>query len=447
MVTQAMALFGLCTALATAGCKMNGGLGIGGGSTGPATTTPSTTSESAESGDGIASGMGGKNLKTSELWPGAAGKCNDELASPFSDTRKLGDPNKSPARELISYVGDVDGDRDIDVITYLDSGESGGDIAGWHENRGGGKFTYNPISQGGTTNTDIWVADMDGDGDLDLLHASDDFGTDQAGGLAIYENVGNARSWKRHWLIKGEDVGRVWAGDIDGDGANDIVIERDAKLHWLANENKNGSKWSKPRALGDVFSDVRLVAAHDLDRDGDDDFVYAVVDQEVGWLQNTGKGRSWQRILLGTDLSHRYATMAQSVVVTDFDGDGDADVIAGNGSYVGGVHVFTNADGKGTFARTKLLERDNYNQAGAVAVADVTGDKRIDVIVGSEHSDGVLTFSYNPETRSCGKATSARNKIERIIDLRTGDLDGDGDIDAVVSRAGYGLVWFENSTK
>ena len=432
--------------IALAGCKTVGSFVQTDTSGTSSSGTPATANESGDSG-GTTGGMsGGGNVSVAELWPGAGGNCKGELQSTFAELHKLGDANVFPAKELIAYVGDLDGDKDIDVVSYLDSGTSGEDIAGWHENKGGGKFTFNRISQGGNTNTDVWVADMDGDGDLDLLHATDDFGADQAGGLAIYENAGGARSWKQHWLIKGEDVGRVWAADINGDKALDIAIERDGKLYWMANENKNGTKWSKQKSFGDL-ADVSLHAAHDIDRDGDADFVYFIADQEVGWLENTGMGKNWKKHTLGTDLSHRYATMAQSISVVDFDADGDVDVIAGNGSYVGGVYVFINADGKGTFAQSKLLERDNYNQAGHVTAADVDGDKRIDVLAGSEHSSGVQTFSYDPKTKSCGRAGAFKDRIERIIDLRAGDLDGDGDNDVVVSRAVSGLIWLENNTK
>jgi hypothetical protein len=426
--------------LLVAGCKMS--MSGTSGSDGPRPAGQSADDDEAGS---VGVGMGGGDVDAEEVWAGAGGECSGELDPTFVDLHEMGDPDVGPHRELIAHVGDLDGDQDIDVVTYSDSGDSGGDVAGWHENKGDGTFTFNRISQGGNTNTDIWVADLDGDGDQDILHATDDFGGQQPGGLAIYENAGKARSWKRHWVVKGEDVDRVWAADIDGDQAMDIVIERDEKLSWLANEARNGRKWSKPRSFGDLPG-VSLLAAHDIDRDGDDDFIHYVADRELGWLENDN-GKSWNPTTLGTDLSHRYATMGQSIEPVDFDGDGDIDIIAGNGSWVGGVHVFINADGKGTFAQSKLLERSNYNQAGSVIATDVDGDQRIDLLVGSEHADGVHTFSYDPKTKSCGKASAFPNRLERIIHLRAGDLDGDGDQDLIVARAVTGLVWLENSTK
>lgn len=425
--------------LAGASCKTMGSFEMGSGGAGGTASQPN-----GDTSGGSTTGMGGPNTGAVELWAGAGGSCKGELENPFGDMHAMKGPPVTPYTEIIAYVGDVDGDKDLDVITSLDSGESGSDLAGWYENKGGNKFSYHRISQGGSTNTKIYVADMDGDGDVDVVHGTGDWGDQQPGGLAIYENRG--RSWKQHWLLKGEDIDRVWAGDIDGDKAMDVVFERDEKLYWMANEKQNGSKWSKARPFGD-FNGVRLTSAHDFDRDGDDDFIYYVPDNEIGWLENNNKGQSWKQHRLGTDLSHRYATMAQSIEPVDFDGDGDIDIIAGNGSYVGGVHVFINADGKGTFAPSKLLERDNYNQAGHVIAADVNGDKRIDVLAGSEHSNGVHTFSYDPAAQACGKATAFKDRIERIISMRAGDFDKDGDLDLVVAKAGYGLVYLENTTR
>lgn len=422
-----------------AGCKMSMS-GTSGSYEGPRPAGQSSGDDGS-----VGTGMGGGNVDAVDVWAGAGGECNEEIDNAFADLHEMGDPDVGPHRELIAHVGDLDGDGDIDVVTYSDSGESGGDVAGWHENEGDGRFTFNRISQGGSTNTHVWVADLDGDGDQDVLHATGDFGGQQPGGLAIYENAGKARSWKRHWVIKGEDVDRVWAADIDGDEALDIVIERDEALSWLANEAGNGSKWSKPKPFGDLPG-ISLLAAYDIDQDGDDDFIHYVADREMGWLENQN-GKSFTPTTLGTDLSHRYATMGQSIEPVDFDGDGDIDILAGNGSWVGGVHVFINADGKGTFAQSKLLERSNYNQAGSVIAADVDGDQRIDLLVGSELADGVYTFSYDPETKSCGKASAFANRLERIIHLRAGDLDSDGDQDLIVARAATGLVWLENSSK
>ena len=86
-------------------------------------------------------------------------------------------------------LADLDGDGDLDVVTsHTDSGLGPQDLV-WHENDGSGGFaTEHPIDlsitgftlgRGGTTPP----ADVDGDGDLDLFRGSED-------GIGWYENVG-----------------------------------------------------------------------------------------------------------------------------------------------------------------------------------------------------------------------------------------------------------------
>ena len=82
------------------------------------------------------------------------------------------------------YAADVDGDGDTDVL----SASSGDNKIAWYENMGAGRFTPHTISTAAKGARSVYAADLDGDGDTDVLSASS--GDSK---IAWYENTGAGR--------------------------------------------------------------------------------------------------------------------------------------------------------------------------------------------------------------------------------------------------------------
>ena len=78
-------------------------------------------------------------------------------------------------------AADVDGDGDLDVL----SASNFDNKIAWYENDGLQSFTEHTISNNAGGASSLFVEDVDGDGDLDVLSASS---TDDK--IAWYENVG-----------------------------------------------------------------------------------------------------------------------------------------------------------------------------------------------------------------------------------------------------------------
>ena len=78
------------------------------------------------------------------------------------------------------YAIDVDGDGDMDVLSASDQD----DTIAWYENNGSESFTAHTITSSADGANSVYAVDLDGDGDMDVLSAS--WNDDK---IAWYENL------------------------------------------------------------------------------------------------------------------------------------------------------------------------------------------------------------------------------------------------------------------
>jgi len=118
------------------------------------------------------------------------------------------------------YVADLDGDGNPDIVTSVANGADNGVY--WFEAPDDpvtGTWTRHTVATLDSTNS-MDVADMDGDGDIDIIPA-EHFGSRR---IFVYENADAASSWTAHQVDVGKEShlgARV--SDLDGDGDLDIA--------------------------------------------------------------------------------------------------------------------------------------------------------------------------------------------------------------------------------
>lgn len=296
-----------------------------------------------------------------------------------------------------STFADLDGDGDLDVFVSTQLGQKDA----FYRNLGGGRFERQELgdatSSPGSNFTGVW-ADVDGDGDLDI-HAGGPTLSRPAPAAVFRNDAG------RFTLVPGLpiDLGKsnpgalLWA-DLDGDGDQDLVaaasdIARLSKIDPAVNEFpmvfRNDGDWRFTRVTGQAF-DASMSSASaalgDIDADGDLDlylgaYVLGPPDATVGrdrLLRNDGRGRFAEVAGFAPAGHGEWATGA---AFADFDMDGDLDLMTT--AFNGGLEVQVN-DGAGGFTRLTdpaLVARKASHSA--IAVGDIDGDGDPDAVVGN----------------------------------------------------------------
>jgi hypothetical protein len=185
----------------------------------------------------------------------------------------------SPSAAECVEAADIDQDGDMDVVAGLS----------WHESTGGvppTTFTPHLLAPGSTVVANSTaVLDVDRDGDPDIVTASQE--SDQ---VAWYENNGAAQvGWTLHVISTTADFATsVYGADLDGDGDLDLLSSSffDNTIAWYENNGGSSPLFTR-RTISTAAAGARSVFAADLDGDGDMDVLSATQnDQKVVWHVN-----------------------------------------------------------------------------------------------------------------------------------------------------------------
>jgi len=326
------------------------------------------------------------------------------------------------------HAADVDGDGDMDVL-----GAAHSQGITWWENDGSGSFTKHKIDSTFYGAQSVYAADVDGDGDMDVLGAADGVND-----ITWWENDGN-ENFTEHTIDDNCDGSSVYAADVDGDGDMDVLGAsfQDNDIYWYENDgNESFTKYT----IDSHFPGAQSVYAADLDGDGDMDVLGAAAyDHSIEWWENDGSQSFTQH-----DINESTFQWARSVHAADVDGDGDMDVLGagqGSGANTNGKITWWENDGSGSF--TEHTIDGNFDGAYSVHAADVDGDGDMDVL-GAADDDHDITWWENDGNENFTEHT-IDGFFQEASSVYAADLDGDGDMD-VLGAANYvnDIHWWES---
>ena len=336
------------------------------------------------------------------------------------------------------FTGDLDGDGDLDVLS---ASRDDNKIA-WYEQTSTGVFGPQQIIDTNSFNAfAVYAADLDGDGDLDVLSASD---LDDK--IAWYQNLDGLGTFSQQLIVStSADAARdVIAADVDNDGDNDIISasSRDNKIAWYRNENGAGV-FSSEIIITQSALFARSIYAADVDLDGDLDVLSASSnDSTLAWYKNEDGRGSYS----GPFIIDDQAAGASSIMAANLDNDEDLDIIA-TSSFDHKVLSYESFAGRGrvkfTFRSEVAVGFEETHSPHSVHAADVDGDNDLDLLTAS-FLDNKISW-YENRRGVIGEQQVVTLSADGARDVQTADLDGDGDLD-ILSASGTdnAIKWYEN---
>jgi len=222
---------------------------------------------------------------------------------------------------------DMDGDGDADV---LGAAAFDDDVTWWENSDGSGTAWIEHVIDGDYNAARVAKAvDFDLDGDMDVATGS---GIGGSADMAWYENIdGQGLSWEKH------DVSGAFtfltsatAADMDGDGDTDMVGSATGLLYdgvyWAENLDGSGTSWADHALPIGQYEYVPGTHPVDLDQDGDMDVLgtgcHDFSTRNVIWWENRdGLGTSWLQHIIGPNFE------GVMINAADINADGHPDVV------------------------------------------------------------------------------------------------------------------------
>ncbi len=363
---------------------------------------------------------------------------NKNYTLSFTTTSELLNPNTvSPnfvsttvATPTAVFPSDLDGDGDID----LTSTSSTDNTIIWHRNNGSGSFTAFTVasaSDGLSSPVDTRIADVDSDGDMDVLSASESNDT-----IHWFENDGN-ESFTTHTITSSADgVQSIFTADLDGDNDTDVISasENDNTIAWYKND---GSEVFTKQVISTSANQASKVLVTDINGDGSLDIVASTAGQDaLAWYKNNGNG-VFNRKTISMN------TNAVNIAAADMDNDGDMDLVT--------VYPTLNEivwyQNNGNQFFTGLYISRNANGASALHVVDYDGDGDVDILSNGSNTDKLTLYNNNNNNLSFS-GIPLSNYQQSIASLATADIDGNGQLNIISSSTGDNqILWYHSVPK
>ena len=348
-------------------------------------------------------------------------------------------------------VGDFNGDGRLDVV----AGPYWYESPSWKPHKF--RTLRGKVNEQGKGYYDDFMnvpLDVDGDGRLDVVTCSW-----FAKQLDWYRNTGpGGGDWTMTVIAKtgNHECGDLW--DIDGDGKAREVLPVTRDTHWYEVAKGKDDKQGLVRHVVSARKSPFGGGVGDINGDGRPDIIRPDV-----WYQGPADPRKgeWKahKIALGSPTDGR-ADHTPQICVIDVNGDGLNDIVT-SVAHKYGIFWYqqVRAGGKTTWKR-HVIDK-SWSQAHSITLADIDGDGDRDMVVGKRkfaHNGGdpganeplgVYWYELKPgrSPKWIKHVITYDAGIGSGLNVPVVDIDGDGDLDIVVTGKWAGPVIFENQTR
>ena len=312
---------------------------------------------------------------------------------------------------------------------------------------GDGTFQTAKVYASGGPALSVAVGDANGDGKPDLAVANDNVGVLSGNGDGTFQA---GRNYTLGVIAGGAQA--VAVVDVNGDGLPDLLgadcndSECTSYAGVLLNNGDGTFQPAKTQSAGGTYPDA--IAAADVNGDNKPDLL--VVNECAGGSPGCVNGSVWV-LLSNGDGTFQPAvtygsagTYANSVAIADVNGDGRPDLLVanyydGSGSVSNGKVSVLLGNGDATFQSAQ-----GYNSGGvgalSIAVADVNGDSKLDLLVANDCDSisdctngtvGVLLGNGDGTFQPAGAYNSGGGRAYAVA---VKDMNGDGKLDLIVAN-------------
>lgn len=325
-----------------------------------------------------------------------------------------------------AVFADLDGDGRLELVTTSTQSHN----LVWYEVPDDPRTSPWPrhVIATGVLSEGLALADISGNGRLDVLT-----------GPAWYEQPGDPTesTWVARVIAPDyRERCRVQVGDVSGNGVPEVLLVEGEYVDggWgLFSTADGGQTWERR-----TFEDETLYFAHtalltDFDGDGDLDIVLAEMGQG-GWNapRNIRAKVLWYENVDGAGQTWRRHLVNMGVGshearLGDVDGDGELEIAGKSWKEPAEVHVFKRVPGPAPFSDYvhTFIDRDKEAPAIDALVVDLDGDGREDVLCGDQW--------YHAPDWTKRKFCKQSGVIGQVIAVL--DVDGDGRLDVIGTKA------------
>ncbi len=277
---------------------------------------------------------------------------------------------------------------------------------------------------------DLEFADMDGDGDADIITRIGDSGVAN-GNMVWFRNPRPSQSVTSTWqmfVIGGNQyVKDIEIADFDNDGKLDVVSREHAATQvWFQN---SASSWTKKSMS---HADLEGMDVGDLDNDGDPDIVLNGFWLRTPSSPRTGNYDSFTIDAMWFTQGSGFPYDCSKVVVADVDGNGKLDVVFSNSERTGFPVAWYSASSP-TGSWQKHIVASQVDYCHTLHAADFNGDGLVDILAGGmpqSAQGGLILYLRNAN----GSWTTEVVQTLGAYSAEIGDLQNDGDLDVINVR-------------
>lgn len=266
---------------------------------------------------------------------------------------------------------------------------------------------WSSAEPGGAWTNYVKIFDFDHDGDNDVFTANQGASEfDPFRPMYGFINNNGTLATVPGWTSAETSIqGYLDFGDFDGDGWEELAVSKWANFSSGVYKNNMGTLATTPMWTTGLTGTDRGVIVGDFDGDTDNDLI---VGQNPARVYNNNAG-----VLTGGQTMTPPFNSMNEMLTADMDGDGDKDYVEvhfGDGR----CHIYLNNNG--VFDATPTWTYDSTAVGAALAVGDIDGNGRNDLVIGYAGNTSIVIF-FAEDFPDCPADIALNDGVVNVNDL------------------------------